>query len=196
MQFAFDIETLGIESNSIVLSAAIIYFDLDERPTLNELIDRALFVKFDAVEQKKAGRLITPSTLTWWKEQHEYIRKLSFVPRDDDYSMADGIEELRKYVTKYGNGKGDMMWARGGLDQMAIESLEQETQLLLKALAEYRVEFVKTNYLGKLAPYNHIQTQDSIPFLWSIYHDILEEQARTLANEINHFCISLTQLNA
>ncbi|MGB4947866.1 MAG: hypothetical protein WBQ05_11815 [Candidatus Competibacter denitrificans] len=79
---------------------------------------------------------------------------------------------------------------------MAIESLEQETQLLLKALAEYRVEFVKTNYLGKLAPYNHIQTQDSIPFLWSIYHDILEEQARTLANEINHFCISLTQLNA
>lgn len=123
MQFAFDVETLGIESNSIVLSAAIIYFDLDERPTLKELIDRALFVKFDAVEQKKAGRSITPSTLTWWKEQHEYIRKLSFAPRDDDYSMVDGIEELRKYVTKYGNGKGDMMWARGGLDQMAIESL-------------------------------------------------------------------------
>lgn len=123
MQFAFDIETLGIESNSIVLSAAIIYFDLDERPTLKELIDRALFVKFDAVEQKKAGRSITPSTLTWWKEQHEYIRKLSFAPRDDDYSMVDGINELRKYVKKYGNGKSDMMWARGGLDQMAIESL-------------------------------------------------------------------------
>ncbi len=123
MNFSFDVETLGIESNSIVLSAAIVYFDLDERPTLQELIDRAMFVKFNAVEQKQAGRTITPSTVTWWKEQHEYVRKLSFVPQKDDYSMADGLDELRKYIAKYGEGKSDMIWARGGLDQMAIESL-------------------------------------------------------------------------
>lgn len=122
MNFAFDVETLGIESNCIVLSAAIIYFDLDERPTLKELIDRALFVKFNAVEQKKLNRTITPSTLNWWKEQHEFVRKLSFVPHEDDYSMVDGLEQLRAYVKKHGSGD-NMVWARGGLDQMSIESL-------------------------------------------------------------------------
>lgn len=122
MNFAFDVETLGIDSTCVVLSAAIIYFELDEKPTLKELIDRALFVKFDAVEQKKAGRSITPSTVTWWKEQHEFIRKLSFVPQPDDYSMVDGLYQLRAYVKKYGT-VDDMIWARGGLDQMSIESL-------------------------------------------------------------------------
>lgn len=79
---------------------------------------------------------------------------------------------------------------------MAIESLEQETQLLLKAVAEFRAEYLKTGYLGKLAPYEHIKIREDIPFHLFMYHEMLKEHTQALANEINHFCLSLTQLNA
>ena len=43
---------------------------------------------------------------------------------------------------------------------MAIETLEQETHFLLQAVAEYRVAYAKNGYLGKLAPYGHIDIPD------------------------------------
>lgn len=76
---------------------------------------------------------------------------------------------------------------------MAIETLEQETHFLLQAVAEYRAAYVKNGHLGKLAPYGHIVIPDKSLF---VYNNLLQEQAQTLANEINQFCIGLTQLNA
>lgn len=63
----------------------------------------------------------------------------------------------------------------------------------MQAVAQYRAVYVKNGYLGKLAPYRHIDIPNELP---PIYYDFLQEQAQTLANEINHFCIGLTQLNA
>ena len=49
--FLFDVETLGVESNSVVLSAAMIHFDPEMRPTYQDLLDNACFVKFNAKEK-------------------------------------------------------------------------------------------------------------------------------------------------
>ena len=45
--FMFDIETLGIESTAVVLSAAIIHFDaeVDTDISFKELVQRGLLVK-------------------------------------------------------------------------------------------------------------------------------------------------------
>ena len=75
--FLFDVETLGVESNAVVLSAALIHFDPEKRPTYQDLLDNACFVKFNAKEQLDMGRTVSKSTLAWWKEQHEYVRKLA-----------------------------------------------------------------------------------------------------------------------
>ena len=37
--FIFDVETLGVESNAVILSAALIHFDVEKRPTYQDLLD-------------------------------------------------------------------------------------------------------------------------------------------------------------
>lgn len=121
--FMFDIETAGIESTSVVLSAAIIYWSHEEDFTYNDLIKRAKFVKFDAAEQiKKYKRITDKSTLEWWAQQSEHARNLSLVPHALDHDVDEGMDALRDYY-KNAPVKGDTIWIRGSLDQLAIDSL-------------------------------------------------------------------------
>ncbi len=121
--FIFDVETLGVESNAVILSAALIHFDPEKRPTYQDLIVDACFVKFKAKEQANNGRTITKSTLEWWKTQHEYVKKVSLDPSTDDVSARDGIATLYAYMNKFENANKQTMWARGSLDQLVIDSL-------------------------------------------------------------------------
>mgnify|MGYP003336515755 CR=1 FL=1 len=121
--FIFDVETLGVESNAVVLSAALIHFDPEKRPTYQDLIDNACFVKFKAKEQAHNSRTITKSTLEWWKAQHEYVKKVSLDPSPEDVSARQGIETLYTYMAKFPNADKQTMWARGSLDQLVIDSL-------------------------------------------------------------------------
>lgn len=121
--FMFDLETLGTESTSIVLSAAIIHFDFDTTETYEQLVSRACFVKFSGAEQRhKLKRLYSKDTLAWWKKQSEIARKHSLEPSEQDVSVAEGLEKIRAYIQENGGNK-QIIWARGSLDQMAIDSL-------------------------------------------------------------------------
>jgi len=121
--FVFDVETLGVESNAVILSAALVHFDPEKRPTYQDLLDNACFVKFKAKEQAHNGRTISKSTLEWWKTQHDYVKKVSLDPSADDVSAREGIETLYAYMAKFPNADKQTMWARGSLDQLAIDSL-------------------------------------------------------------------------
>jgi hypothetical protein len=133
--FIFDIESLGVESNAVVLSAALIHFDPEQKPTYQDLLDNACFVKFKAKEQAKVGRTVTLSTLEWWKNQHEYVRSVSLDPSGDDVSAEDGLTILHNYMNKYPNARNQTMWARGSLDQLAIDSLA--TKLGMEPITGY-----------------------------------------------------------
>jgi hypothetical protein len=121
--FMFDVETLGVESSAVVLSAALIHFDPTERPTYQDLLDKACFVKFNAKEQLDVGRTISKSTLAWWKEQHDYVKQVSLTPSREDMTVENGIAALHAYMAKFPNAKEQTMWARGSLDQLSIDSL-------------------------------------------------------------------------
>jgi hypothetical protein len=121
--FIFDVETLGVESNAVVLSAALIYFDPEKRPTYQDLLDTACFVKFNAKEQLDVGRTVSKSTLDWWKEQHDYVKKTSLEPSREDMSVENGFNKFYDYMSNYDRPKAQTMWARGSLDQLAIDSL-------------------------------------------------------------------------
>ena len=134
--FMFDIETLGIESTTVVLSAAIIHFDpeVDTNISFKELVQRGLLVKFDAKDQvKRLNRTMTKSTLDWWNKQGEHQQKLSFVPdASRDMISENGIEAIRKYINQYHRGADPQtltIWARGSLDQMAIDSLALKAEV-------------------------------------------------------------------
>lgn len=122
--FLFDIETLGVESTAVVLSAALIHFDPSKEPTYQDMLDDACFVKIKAKDQiDRLKRTVDLGTLEWWKNQHEYVRKVSFDPSSDDLSPEDALTQLHNYMNKFPNAHKETMWARGSLDQMAIDSL-------------------------------------------------------------------------
>ena len=127
--FMFDIETLGVESTTVILSAGIIHFDpeMDTEISYNDLCQRGLFVKFNAKDQvKRLDRTISKSTLDWWNKQGQWQQESSLVPSESDLLAEDGIKAIHKYINKYMGGKKwdtESIWARGSLDQMAIDSL-------------------------------------------------------------------------
>jgi len=125
--FVFDIETCAIDSKAIVLSAAIVHFDLDEDLTYEDLVQRSLYVKFKAREQKTLGRIYDKETLNWWMTQPEAIRTLCFTPSARDLDPKEGIKQIRSYVAEHGGSKS-FMWARGSLDQMVFESFCKDYQ--------------------------------------------------------------------
>ena len=130
--FVFDVETLGTESTSVVLSAAITYFDWmdiviqpskDEMQSeYNRFVMTSKFVKFDRQEQIEAGRVETEDTIAWWSKQAEIPRKMSFEVSGDEVSTLSGIKQIRSYINAHG-GNNQIVWARGSLDQMVIDSL-------------------------------------------------------------------------
>jgi hypothetical protein len=122
----FDIETAGTESNSVVLSAAIIHFELDNTESYQELVSRACYVKFKGREQINLNRVTTKDTIAWWKKQSELAQKYSLLPSENDVSAVEGLNILKDYITKNGGSK-QLFWARGSLDQMAIDSLARNT---------------------------------------------------------------------
>jgi hypothetical protein len=122
--FIFDVETLGVESNAVILSAALIHFDPEKRPTYQDLLGDVCFVKLNAKDQiTRLGRTVSSSTLDWWKKQHEYVRQVSFEAKPDDILAEDAIKQLHAYMNKFPNAQKQTMWARGSLDQLVIDSL-------------------------------------------------------------------------
>lgn len=123
--FMFDIETLGIESTSVILSFACIYFDPEKKPTYQELVDSALFVKLDSKDQiERLKRTVTKSTLDWWTKQVPHAQTKSLNPSNDDYVAENALEKLREWSKQFPDSGKAIVWARGNLDQMAIGSLE------------------------------------------------------------------------
>jgi len=138
MMFIFDIETLGVESTAVVLSAALIHFDPEKQPTYQELLDNACFVKLKAKDQiERLKRTVDLGTVEWWKNQHEYTRSVSFDSSSNDLTAEDALTQLHNYMNKYPNSQSQTMWARGSLDQMAIDSLAKK--LAMQPITNYNL---------------------------------------------------------
>lgn len=102
--YGFDIETLGTRSKAVVVSAAFLVFDFNEQKTFDEYVQDAFYVKFSIAEQKKAGRVIDPDTLDWWKKQDDVVRK-ELMPSDKDVSMLEGSRQIIAYLASKGVDK-------------------------------------------------------------------------------------------
>lgn len=121
--FMFDIETLGVDSNAVILSAALVYFEPGKNQSYQDLLDGACYVKFNAKEQIAMKRSVDLGTLEWWKNQHQYVRQLALEPSGDDVTAVEGLTILNNYMNKFTNSRKQTMWARGSLDQLAIDHL-------------------------------------------------------------------------
>lgn len=133
--FMFDVETLDTESTTIILSAALCYFDVTKQPSFEQLVEESVFVKFSVAEQKAMGRTASKDTMNWWAKQTHHSKEKSFIPSEDDIQANLGIEILHRYVEKHDPEQQCTFWARGSLDQMCIDSLAR--QLNMDVIAPY-----------------------------------------------------------
>ena len=95
----FDVETLGLESTTIVLSAALIKFP-DGEFTYQYLLDSATFIKFRIDEQITCGRKADIETITWWESQPDDIKSISLKKSSLDVGVIDGLKVLRDQINK------------------------------------------------------------------------------------------------
>ena len=127
--FVFDVETLGKESNAIILSMACVHFDPLQKPSHLDLRDNAFFAKFDVEDQRKRlKRTMTPSTVDWWKKQCQNARYKSFRPSEEDVIFEVGYERMREWAAQF-NEPRSHVWARGNLDQLTLDSIEEQLGL-------------------------------------------------------------------
>jgi hypothetical protein len=128
--FIFDVETLGKESNSVILSMAAIYFDPETKPSYEDLYNSAFFVKFDVEDQvKRLDRKIGKSTMKWWAKQCDIVKAKSLKPNKAlDVKFEDGYEAMREWA-KSKNDDQCYVWARGNLDQLVLDSFEEQLEI-------------------------------------------------------------------
>jgi len=127
--FMIDLETLGVESTSVVLSVGIIQFSPDEVPNWTDFLYRSMFVKFSVADQvNNHHRSMDVDTCKWWGKQSDIVKAKSFKPGIYDLEASHGLDVIRGYChLDKDSAKNDdvTFWARGNLDQSCLSSLSK-----------------------------------------------------------------------
>jgi hypothetical protein len=120
-----DIETLGIESTSVILSIALLHIDTSKEQTWESLYGNSLLLKLNVKEQvEKYKRTVDKDTITWWNKQCDLAKQTSFIPKKSDLLAKDALLALRKYVAEQCSKPNEtIVWTRGSLDQVCLDSL-------------------------------------------------------------------------
>lgn len=122
--FVLDIESMGVESNSVILSIAILYVDMTTPQNWESLYSNTIFVKLSVKEQvQQYNRTIDKDTVTWWNKQCDLVKAKSFFPSKDDMHVVDAIKCLRNFIIEQNDPQTTSVFTRGSLDQLALDSL-------------------------------------------------------------------------
>jgi hypothetical protein len=128
--FVFDVETLGKDSTAVILSMACVAFDPTTKPSPEQLREDAFFAKFDVQDQiQRLKRTTTKSTMEWWAKQCDNVKFKSFRPSVEDVIFEDGYEAMRSWAAAREVNNKDYVWARGNLDQLVLDSIEEQCGL-------------------------------------------------------------------
>ena len=123
MFFGLDVETLGVESTSVILSVGLCYVEDNSPRSYQDILDKSIFVKLNAKEQiEKYNRVVDQSTLEWWNKQSDYAKDRNYKPKKTDFGVVEGLTIINKWVDSIGT-KDSLCWIRGSLDQMCLDSL-------------------------------------------------------------------------
>jgi len=126
LSWVLDLETLDTESTSVILSAALVYFEVKLPFTVAELKQQSICVKFDVADQRtNYKRTVSKDTLTWWSKQSRESQIKSLLPSSADLSAEDGLDALADFFHSHGATKNSYIYSRGSFDNIILESLNR-----------------------------------------------------------------------
>ena len=105
-----DLETLGVEPYSVILTLGAIKFD----PYSDEEPHGELYLKLDTEEQESLGREIDDNTLAWWSQQSESVRNEA-LSEHDRVSVKQFLKEINRFCVGL-----DYLWCQGPLFDYAM----------------------------------------------------------------------------
>lgn len=94
-----DCESLGPFADSVILSIAIIPFNLMEKTTMKELVDRGLYLKLRVKDQIESGRFVCKDTLQWWRKQSPEAQEI-LKPSPSDVRLESALDIIIDYLEK------------------------------------------------------------------------------------------------
>jgi len=127
--FSYNVKTLGLSERSVVVSAAIVEFDVETPKLFSELVEDTLLVKFDTSEQV-GDRVIDPATVEFWKTLPKEVQEVSLgeskkYPQPTTCKAALG--EIQDYIySRLLPNEDFFVWTRGHLSQVVSASLSKD----------------------------------------------------------------------
>ncbi len=117
-----DIETLGTERNSIILTIGAIKFDRNDETFYEE------FYKWVDIDScKRLGMTFDKSTVEWWNKQLKEVRDEAFhsTPRE-------GIEPVLQALKTFIGGDGTKVWSHGScFDIVMLEDIYKKCGIIV-----------------------------------------------------------------
>jgi len=100
-----DLETLGVEPDSVVMTLGAIKFD----PFSDTEPHTPLYLRGDVEEQSEQyGRSIDENTLAWWGRQAQEIQDEAFGDHSDRVTVQEMLRQLNKWCVGL-----DYIWCQG-----------------------------------------------------------------------------------
>lgn len=136
MTFILNIQTLSMETNAAIVSAALVYFDetitsydgMSEHNIYDMLERNSMSVTFNVKEQHKY-RAIDPETVAWWKKIPLEERSMNF--RSEVAPVFVSVGKLRTFIDKYiDQGKPKMCFTRNAFHHMCMNSLCKDISVM------------------------------------------------------------------
>jgi hypothetical protein len=120
---------LGLESDSVILAAAIVYVNVNEpSPSFDTLSSNVFSVKFSIRDQiDNYQRKTYSETVSWWKNREEDLKIKHFLPNKEiDLDVKTGLIALKKYILKNmpaTDKSSELFFSRGMLSKFCLNSL-------------------------------------------------------------------------
>lgn len=112
-----DIETLGTEPNTPVISIGAVFFDIETKKLGPEF-----YVILDINNQLDRGRKPTGNTIKWWMSQSETAKKIFFDTVETSTNNAMSLIEFVRFIVKHNPNTN--VWGNGcNFDITIMENL-------------------------------------------------------------------------
>lgn len=143
----FDIETLGMRENTVILSVACVPFTFEDHQSFEYFLNQGIMIKFNVKDQIEIyKRSICSETVAWWKEQSKEARAANLTITAEDRYLVEGLTQLSKFIgsTKY-DSKKSYVFARGTyFDFPKLEHAYEVSAKLAVPFNTYKIRDVRT----------------------------------------------------
>jgi len=129
-----DIETLGTDSNSVVLSISAVIFDMETGELGNEFE-----IGLDITEQSSKGGIIDSETVDWWAKQNQDAR--DELGRLIKHPVSDALDDFNKWIKQNFKAPSKIkLWGNGStFDNVIVRNL----------YSRHNIDFVIPYYADK-----------------------------------------------